>query len=140
MYSSRAPTFSTHMPCSLKICFTNKVNTICGGDHLLATGSLGPITRVLGVRVPCPRVASPKAQGTSSIVLGFRVLGLRSQGPGFRVSGPDFRLCPAKPLLDAMTVYEMNIFQTLCFVYLCKNGNTPSIFKYIYTLKPINKY
>ena len=25
-------------------------------------------------------------------------------------------------------------------MYLCKNGNTPSIFKYIYTLKPINKY
>ena len=39
-----------------------------------------------------------------------------------------------------MTVYEMNIFQTLCFMYLCKNGNTPSIFKHIYTLKPINKY
>ena len=33
----------------------------------------------------------------------------------------------AKPLLEqinAMTVYEMNIFQTLCFIYLCKNGNT----------------
>ena len=28
----------------------------------------------------------------------------------------------------------------LCFMYLCKNGNTPSIFKHIYTLKPINKY
>ena len=27
----------------------------------------------------------------------------------------------------------------LCFMYLCKNGNTPSIFKHIYTLKPINK-
>ena len=39
-----------------------------------------------------------------------------------------------------MTVYEMNIFQTLCFMYLCKNGNTPSIFKHIYTLKPINRY
>ena len=25
-------------------------------------------------------------------------------------------------------------------MYLCKNGNTPSIFKQIYTLKPINKY
>ena len=45
----------------------------------------------------------------------------------------------AKPLLEqinAMTVYEM----TLCFTYLCKDGNTPSIFKHIYTLKPINKY
>ena len=39
-----------------------------------------------------------------------------------------------------MTVYEMNIFQTLCFMYLCKNVNTPPIFKHIYALKPINKY
>ena len=48
----------------------------------------------------------------------------------------------AKPLLEqinAMTVYEINIFQTLCFMYLCKNGNTPSTFKHIYN-KPINKY
>ena len=49
----------------------------------------------------------------------------------------------AIPLLEqinAMTVYEMNILQTLCFTYLCKDGNTPSIFKHIYTLKPVNKY
>ena len=39
-----------------------------------------------------------------------------------------------------MAVYEMNILQTLSFMYLCKNGNTPSVFKHIYTLKPINKY
>ena len=39
-----------------------------------------------------------------------------------------------------MTVYEMNIFQTLCFMYFCKNGNTPSIFKDMHTLRPINKY
>ena len=39
-----------------------------------------------------------------------------------------------------MAVYEMNIFQTLCFMYLCKNGNSPLTFKHIYTLKPINKY
>ena len=49
----------------------------------------------------------------------------------------------AKPLLEqvnAMTVHEMDIFQTLCFMYLCENGRTPSIFKLIYTLKPIKKY
>ena len=49
----------------------------------------------------------------------------------------------AQPLLEqvnAMTVYEMNIFRTICFMYLCKNGNTPSILKHIYKLKPINKY
>ena len=39
-----------------------------------------------------------------------------------------------------MTVYEMNIFQTPYFMYLCKNGNTPSIVKHFYTLKPINKH
>ena len=42
--------------------------------------------------------------------------------------------------INAMAVYEMNILQTLSFMYLCKNGNTPSVFKHIYTLKPINKY
>ena len=49
----------------------------------------------------------------------------------------------AKPQLqqiNAMTVYEVYIFQTLFFMYLCKNGNTPSTFKLIYTLKLINKY
>ena len=39
-----------------------------------------------------------------------------------------------------MAVYEMNIFMTLCFMYFRKNGNTLSIFKHIYTLKPVNKY
>ena len=39
-----------------------------------------------------------------------------------------------------MTVYGMNIFQTLCFMYLCKNANTPSTFNHIYTLKSFNEY
>ena len=42
--------------------------------------------------------------------------------------------------INAMTVHDTNISQTLCFMCLCRNGNTPSIFKHIYTLKPINKY
>lgn len=49
----------------------------------------------------------------------------------------------AKPLLEqinVMAVYEMNIFQKHCLMYLCKNGKTPSIFKLSYTVKPINKY
>ena len=53
------------------------------------------------------------------------------------------KLTSTKTLLrqiNAMTIYEMIIFQTLYFMYLCKNGNTPSIFKYIYTLKTISKY
>ena len=36
-----------------------------------------------------------------------------------------------------MTVCEMNIFQTLSFMYLCKNGKTTSIFKHIYALKQL---
>ena len=47
----------------------------------------------------------------------------------------------AKPLLEqsnAMTVYEMNMFMTPCFMYPCKNRNTSSIFKLIYKLKPVN--
>ena len=38
-----------------------------------------------------------------------------------------------------MTKHKMNILQTRCFMYFCTNGNTPSILKHIYTLKPINK-
>ena len=48
-----------------------------------------------------------------------------------------------KPLLEqinAMAAHEMNIFQTLCFMHICKSGNTSSIIKLIYTLKPFNKY
>ena len=92
----RAHTFSTHMPCPFKICFTNKVDTICGEGQLLVTGSQGPITRIPGVRIPCLRVASPKAQDFSSRVPRSHVSGSQgpgSQGPRSRVSGPDFRLC-----------------------------------------------
>ena len=67
----------------------------------------------------------------------------RHQKHAARIINFKDKFTSAKPLLEqinATTVYEMNIFQTLCFMYLCKNGNTPSIFKHIYTLKPINKY
>ena len=52
---------------------------------MLVSGSQGPIFRVPGVRVPYPRVASPKYHGPSSRVLGPMVLGLRSQGLGPQV-------------------------------------------------------
>ena len=82
--------FSTHMPCPLKICFTNKVDTICGGGQLLFTGSQSPITRVLNVKIPCPRVPVPESQGPKSQdprVSDLRVPGLRVPGPGSQVSG-----------------------------------------------------
>ena len=80
------------MPCPFKICFTNKVNAICGGGQLLVTGWV-PRSHYEGPGcqdVPCPRVASPKAQGSSSRVPGSHVSGsqclgsqsLGSQGPG----------------------------------------------------------
>ena len=40
------------------------------------------------------------------------------------------KFASAKPLLEqinAMTMYEMNIFLTLCFMYLCKTRRAPSI-------------
>ena len=67
----------------------------------------------------------------------------RHQKHATRVINFKDKFTSAKPLLkqiNVMTVHEMNIFQTLYFMYLCKNGSTPSIFKHIYTLKPINKY
>ena len=53
------------------------------------------------------------------------------------------KFASAKPILEqinAMAVYEMNIFQTLCFMDLRKNGHTQSTFRDIYMLNPINKY
>ena len=67
----------------------------------------------------------------------------RHQKYATRVINFKDKFTSAKALLEqinAMTVHEMNIFQTLCFMYVCKNGNTPSIFKHINTLNPINKY
>ena len=67
----------------------------------------------------------------------------RHQKHAARITHFKDKFTSAKPLLEqinAMIVYEMNIFQTLCFMYLCKNVNTPPIFKHIYALKPINKY
>ena len=91
------------MPCPLNICFTNKVNTICGGRQLLVTGSQCPIARMPGVRIQCPRVGSPKAQGPKSQGPGSQSLG--SQGLGSPVSSSDFRLCPL-----SMRLFALNFF------------------------------
>ena len=83
IFCIRLSTFSTHMALQLfiiKIYFTNKVSATCVGGQLLVSVSQGLSSRVPGVSVPCPRVASSKSRVT---VLG-------SQIP---VPGPDFRLC-----------------------------------------------
>ena len=94
----------------IEICFTIKVNSICGtgqdtwnlhhkfnsqgsalrilGLRVTISKSQGPISRVLGVRVPCPRVPVPGLWESGSWVSGSqgpRVSG--SRGPGSKVSG-----------------------------------------------------
>ena len=89
----------------IKICFTIKVNSICGtgqdtwnlhhklssqdparrilGLRVASSKSQGPICRVLGVRVPCPRVPVPRSwvSGSQSPrVLGLSVSGSRASG------------------------------------------------------------
>ena len=99
--STLAPEPSFWLRCPsfcFKICFTIKVNSVCGtgqdtwnlrrkfnsqglalrilGLRVAISKSQGPISKVIGIRVPCP----------SSRALGVRV-------SGSRISGPDFRLC-----------------------------------------------
>ena len=38
------------------------------------------------------------------------------------------------------SVHEANIFETICFMFICKISITPSVFSDIYRRKPINKY
>ena len=66
----------------------------------------------------------------------------RHQKHATRIINFKDKLTSAKPRLEpvnAMAVYEMNIFHAFCIMHFCKNGNTPLTFKHIYTLKPINK-
>ena len=86
----RAPTFSTHMPCPLKIYSTNKVNAICGGVSCSSQDPRGPLpgSRVLGShvpgsQVPRPRFPVPESQGSKS--QGPRASGLRVPDPGSQV-------------------------------------------------------
>ena len=132
------PKFSTQMPqlFIIKICFTIKVNSICGAGRDTRNlchkfNSQGPTLRILDLRV-----ANPKSQGPSSGVLGVRVLclrvlepqvpdsrvsrsqGIKSQCPwvsgisvlGSQVSGPDFKLCLTKQLfLKKCPCYDIQI-------------------------------
>ena len=101
--STRAPKFLTQMTSFfiIKICFTIKVNSICGAGRDTLNlrhkfNSQGPALRILGLRV-----AISKFQGPISRVLGVKVPCLKLPGVGVsgscgfrsRVTGPDFRLC-----------------------------------------------
>ena len=108
--------FSTHMPCPLKIC--------CGGGQLLVTGSQSPITRVLGVRIPCPRVPVPESQGPKSQdprVSGLRVPSLRV--PRFWVSGLrvlDHGSGPQVLILDyALSSFKVILIERVHRIFFC---------------------
>ena len=88
--STRASKFLTQMPQPI-ICFTIKVNSICGAGRDTWNlrhkfNSQGPALRILGLRV-----AISKAQGPISSVPCLRVSGSRVLGSllsGLRVPGP----------------------------------------------------
>ena len=92
--STPAPKFSTQMPYFLiiKICFTIKVNSICGAGRDTRNlchkfSSQGPALRILGLRF-----TSLKSQGSSFRALVVKVpcpgfQGPSSQSPWSRVSG-----------------------------------------------------
>ena len=42
--------------------------------------------------------------------------------------------------IGALNVYEINIFNILCFMFKCKNKACPKAFENVFTLKPKNKY
>ena len=53
------------------------------------------------------------------------------------------RFAHAKPLLFEMkilNIYQLNIFNILCFMYKCKTNASPVSFHNLYTLKDKNKY
>ena len=76
---------------SSKLCFIIKISAICGAGQDTRNlchkfNSQGPSSRVLGVRVLCPRV--PESYGLRVLVLGPRIPGLRSHDSGPQSSWP----------------------------------------------------
>lgn len=67
----------------------------------------------------------------------------RSQKHAVRVITFKDRLTHSKPIfekLKILNIFEINIFQILCFMFKCKLKIAPRIFHNLYTLKPRNKY
>lgn len=42
--------------------------------------------------------------------------------------------------MKGLNIYELNVFNILCFMYKCKYNLCPPIFKELYKQKPRNKY
>lgn len=67
----------------------------------------------------------------------------RYQTHAVRVINFKDRFTHAKPLLEsinALTVYEINIFQILCLMNKCQNQAAPSAFNDLFVLKPQSSY
>ena len=67
----------------------------------------------------------------------------RRQKHAIRVINFKDRFTHTQPLFAEMkilSIYELNIFQTICFMFKCREGTSPNIFHNLYTIKPRNKY
>ena len=67
----------------------------------------------------------------------------RNQKHAVRIINLKDRFTHAKPLFQGMKIlslFEINLFQILCFMFKCKVNLAPQIFQYLFTLKPENKY
>ena len=112
----------------IKIYFTNKIDTICGGGQLLVSGSQSPISRVPSVRFPCLRIQGsevtiPKVPVPGSKSPRSRVPGPESQGPGSQVLILDYALKVVAKYLHPLTKNEFSITDTLSFPDLLKNSS-----------------
>ncbi|MBY0581213.1 MAG: endonuclease/exonuclease/phosphatase family protein, partial [Rickettsiales bacterium] len=53
------------------------------------------------------------------------------------------RFSNSKPLLkemNALNIYQLNVFNVLCFMFKCKELMSPDVFTNLYKIKPLNKY
>jgi hypothetical protein len=67
----------------------------------------------------------------------------RSQKHALRTITFKNRLTHSKPIFDKLNIlniFEINVYQTLCFMFKCKIKTAPRIFHNLYTLNSPNKY
>ena len=67
----------------------------------------------------------------------------RHQKHAIRIIDNKDRFTHMKPLFkhaNALTVYEINLFQILSLIFKCKNRTAQFVFHNLYTLKPPSKY
>ena len=65
------------------------------------------------------------------------------QKHAIRIINDKDRFAHTKPLFKlakALTVYEINLFQILSLMFMCKNRTVPFVFHNLYSLNPSSKY